>query len=80
MKDSWTGFERKSLYATFFFHFFFAKNLVNLFVFGLQIHQEPKIPIFLWGVAVFGLAISAAVVVAYRRRKQYEDEYQFIAT
>lgn len=26
MKDSWTGFERKSLYATFFFHFFFCKK------------------------------------------------------
>lgn len=46
----------------------------------VQIHEEPKVPIFLWGVAAFGLAISAAVVVAYRRRKQYDDGYQFIAT
>lgn len=47
---------------------------------GLQIHEESKIPIFFWGVAIFGLAICAAVLVAYRRKKQSEDGYQFIAT
>lgn len=47
---------------------------------AVQIHEESKIPIFFWGVAVFGLAICAAVLVAYRRRKQSEDGYQSIAT
>ncbi|KAL7604711.1 uncharacterized protein LOC111892234 isoform X1 [Lactuca sativa] len=46
----------------------------------VQIHQESKVPIFFWGVAMFGLAIFAAVVVAYRRQRQSKDGYQFIAT
>ncbi|GJU54486.1 putative stress up-regulated Nod 19 [Tanacetum coccineum] len=43
-----------------------------------QIHEESKVPIILWGVAVFGLAIFAAVVVAYGRTS--ENKYQSIAT
>ncbi|KAK1433988.1 hypothetical protein QVD17_10906 [Tagetes erecta] len=42
----------------------------------VQAHEELKVPIFYWGVAVFGLAIGAAVLVAYRRRKRTEDGYQ----
>ncbi|GKC06432.1 carbonyl reductase [NADPH] 1-like protein [Tanacetum coccineum] len=49
----------------------------------VQIHEESKVPIILWGVAVFGLAIFAAVVVAYGRTSENkcdlynvtEDEY-----
>ncbi|KAL8230452.1 hypothetical protein R6Q57_000230 [Mikania cordata] len=44
-----------------------------------QVHEDVKAPIFLWGVAVFGLAICAAALVAYQRRKQSEDGYQSIA-
>lgn len=47
---------------------------------SVQIHQESEVPIFFWGVGVFGLAISAAVIVGYRRQKQSEDGYQSIAT
>ncbi|KAI3766107.1 hypothetical protein L2E82_16157 [Cichorium intybus] len=46
----------------------------------VQIHQESKVPIFFWGVAAFGLAIFAAIVVAYRRRRQNGDGYHSIAT
>ncbi|KAJ0576484.1 hypothetical protein HanIR_Chr05g0224961 [Helianthus annuus] len=34
----------------------------------VQINEEPKVLIFFWGFAVFGLAVCAAVLVAYRRR------------
>lgn len=54
--------------------------IVNFLGCGLQIHQESKVPIFFWGVAMFGLAIFAAVVVAYKRHGQSKDGYQFIAT
>ncbi|KAL4584667.1 hypothetical protein LXL04_009273 [Taraxacum kok-saghyz] len=43
------------------------------------IHQESEIPIFFWGVGVFGLAIFAAVMVSYMRRRQSEDGYHSIA-
>lgn len=46
----------------------------------IQIQQESVIPVFFWGIALFGLAISAAIVVSYRRNKQTEDGYQSIAT
>nr|GEZ41583.1 putative stress up-regulated Nod 19 [Tanacetum cinerariifolium] len=39
----------------------------------LQNHQESNVPIVLLGVAVFGLAMSAAVIIAYQRRKQSEN-------
>ncbi|KAI7752347.1 hypothetical protein M8C21_014834 [Ambrosia artemisiifolia] len=42
----------------------------------VQVYKEFKVPIFSWGLAVFGLAICAAVLVAYQRRKQSEDGYQ----
>lgn len=46
---------------------------------SVQIHQESVVPIFYWGVAVFALAIVAAVAVAYRRRRTSEDGYHSIA-
>ncbi|KAJ0709376.1 putative stress up-regulated Nod 19 [Helianthus annuus] len=45
----------------------------------VQVYEELKIPIFSWGLAVFGLAICAAVLVAYHRRKRSEDGYLSIA-
>ncbi|CAH1443613.1 unnamed protein product [Lactuca virosa] len=49
---------------------------------SVQIHQDyvVPIPIFFWRVAVFGLAIFAALVVSYRRQRQSEDDYHSIAT
>ncbi|MFS7971320.1 putative stress up-regulated Nod 19 [Helianthus anomalus] len=45
-----------------------------------QVYEEVlKVPILSWGLAVFGLAICAAVLVAYQRRRQSEDGYQTIA-
>ncbi|KAI3727118.1 hypothetical protein L1987_66927 [Smallanthus sonchifolius] len=46
----------------------------------VQVHEGLEVPIFFWGVAVLGLAICAAVLVAYQRRKQNENGYQPIAT
>ncbi|KAI3521108.1 hypothetical protein L1887_10568 [Cichorium endivia] len=46
---------------------------------SVQNHQELEVPILFWGVAVFGLAIFAAVVVGYRRQRQSEDGYHSIA-
>ncbi|GJU78046.1 putative stress up-regulated Nod 19, partial [Tanacetum coccineum] len=43
-------------------------------------HQESNIHIVLLGVALFGLAVSATVIIAYERRKQSENGYQFIST
>ncbi|PWA69540.1 Stress up-regulated Nod 19 [Artemisia annua] len=37
---------------------------------SVQFHQESNVPIILFGVAVFGLAMSAAVIISYQRRKQ----------
>jgi len=48
--------------------------------YSVQVYEEFQVPIFSWGLAVFGLAICAAVVVAYQRRKRSEDGYQSIAT
>ncbi|KAI7752343.1 hypothetical protein M8C21_014830 [Ambrosia artemisiifolia] len=45
----------------------------------VQIHEESKVPT-VWGVAVLGLAVCAAVLVGYQRRKQNEDGYLSIAT
>ncbi|XP_076893635.1 uncharacterized protein LOC143545675 [Bidens hawaiensis] len=45
-----------------------------------QIHEESKVPIFFWGVSMFGLAVCVAVLVTYNRRKQNEDGYLSIAT
>nr|GEW22407.1 stress up-regulated Nod 19 [Tanacetum cinerariifolium] len=39
----------------------------------VQNHQESNIPIVLLGVALFGLAMSAAVIIAYQKRKQSEN-------
>nr|GFA00011.1 stress up-regulated Nod 19 [Tanacetum cinerariifolium] len=47
---------------------------------AVQIHEESKITIVFWGVAVFGLAISAAVVANYQRKKHSEEGYQSIAS
>lgn len=47
---------------------------------GMQIHDKSKVTIVFWGVAVFGLAIFAAAVVAYQRRKHSEEGYQSIAS
>ncbi|XP_071711049.1 uncharacterized protein [Rutidosis leptorrhynchoides] len=46
----------------------------------VQIREETIVPVFVWGLAAFGLAILAAVVVAYRSRKRNEDGYMSIAT
>ncbi|XP_071731811.1 uncharacterized protein [Rutidosis leptorrhynchoides] len=46
----------------------------------VHIHQETMVPVFVWGIAVFGFAILVAVVVAYRRKKQTEDGYQSISS
>nr|XP_043616370.1 uncharacterized protein LOC122588325 [Erigeron canadensis] len=55
------------------FYILVAESSLNLSD-PVQIHEESKVPIFFWGVAVFGLAMFAAVVVAYQRR-QSEDGY-----
>ncbi|CAH1423087.1 unnamed protein product [Lactuca virosa] len=47
---------------------------------SVQINQDSVVPIFFWGVAVFGFAIFAAVVVSYRRQRQSEDGYHSIST
>ncbi|KAL6996813.1 hypothetical protein U1Q18_006943 [Sarracenia purpurea var. burkii] len=44
----------------------------------IEKHGEMTLPISLWGVALFGVAIAIAVVVAYRRRSEREDGYQSI--
>jgi hypothetical protein len=42
-------------------------------------HEEMTIPIALWGVAIFGVAIAIAVFVAYwKRRNERVDGYQSI--
>ncbi|XP_076898614.1 uncharacterized protein LOC143552221 [Bidens hawaiensis] len=46
---------------------------------SVQVFEDLKVPVFSWGLAVFGLAICAAVLVAYQRRKRSEDGYQSIA-
>ncbi|KAK1433987.1 hypothetical protein QVD17_10905 [Tagetes erecta] len=46
----------------------------------VKIHEESKVPILFWGVAAFGLAVCAAVLVAYQRRMQNEYGYLSIAT
>ncbi|XP_071710970.1 uncharacterized protein [Rutidosis leptorrhynchoides] len=45
-----------------------------------QVYEESIVEVLFSGVAVFGLAISAAIVVVYQRRKQSEDGYESIAT
>ncbi|MFS7971305.1 putative stress up-regulated Nod 19 [Helianthus anomalus] len=45
----------------------------------VQAHEELKVPILSWGLAVFGLAICAAILVAYHRRQRSEDGYLSIA-
>ncbi|MFS7971328.1 putative stress up-regulated Nod 19 [Helianthus anomalus] len=42
---------------------------------SIQIHDELKELISLWGVAVFGLAICVAVLVACQKRNRNEDAY-----
>ncbi|GKB20111.1 putative mitochondrial protein [Tanacetum coccineum] len=39
------------------------------------VHEESKLPSFVCGVDVFVLAMYAAVMVSYRRRKQSEDGF-----
>ncbi len=36
------------------------------------------VPIALWGIAIFGVAIAIAVVAAYRKRNERADGYQSI--
>ncbi|KAI7752342.1 hypothetical protein M8C21_014829 [Ambrosia artemisiifolia] len=56
------------------------KHTGVLGLFYILIHGESNVPILLWGVALFGLGLFVAVLVAHQRRKQNEDEYQSIAT
>ncbi|XP_076893625.1 uncharacterized protein LOC143545666 isoform X2 [Bidens hawaiensis] len=47
----------------------------------VEINEESlNMPIAFWGVGVFGLAICAGVLVAYKKRMQNEDGYVPIAT
>ena len=62
-------------------NWFFSQHVYCTFLgFAMQIHEESKVTIVFWGVAMFGLAIFAAVVVAYQRRKHSEEGYQSIAS
>ncbi|KAA8540600.1 hypothetical protein F0562_024479 [Nyssa sinensis] len=44
----------------------------------VDLHEETTIPNSVWGLALFGIAITAVGVVAYRRRSGREDGYQSI--
>ncbi|KAD4889171.1 hypothetical protein E3N88_21244 [Mikania micrantha] len=44
------------------------------------IHEESTVPIIFWGIGVFGLAICAAVLVAYQSRLHNKDGYLSIVT
>ncbi|KAI8544123.1 hypothetical protein RHMOL_Rhmol08G0271000 [Rhododendron molle] len=50
----------------------------SLLVSPVEKHEEMKVPIALWGVAFFGVAIAIAVVVAYRKSNERVDGYQSI--
>lgn len=61
----------------------FNDHIFNFFCnFSMQINEESilNMPIAFWGVGVFGLAICAGVLVAYKKRMQNEDGYVPIAT
>uniref|UniRef100_A0A5B7A7W4 Stress up-regulated Nod 19 n=1 Tax=Davidia involucrata TaxID=16924 RepID=A0A5B7A7W4_DAVIN len=44
--------------------------------FPVEMHEEITIISAVWGVALFGVAIAVALVVAYRRRSKRRDGYQ----
>ena len=44
----------------------------------MQKHEEMTLPVSLFGLALFGVAVAVALVVAYRKRREGEDGYQSI--
>ena len=44
----------------------------------MQKHEETTLPVSLFGVALFGVAVAVALVVAYHKRSEGEDGYQSI--
>ncbi|GFZ17299.1 hypothetical protein Acr_26g0005690 [Actinidia rufa] len=51
----------------------------NTFVHApVEKHEEMTIPFSLFGVALFGVVVAVALLVAYRKRRESEDGYQSI--